>query len=185
MPKNFEFKARSSRNRELEERLQSLQPQFAGTDHQTDTYFNVMHGRLKLREGTIENALIHYHRVDVEGAKTSEVLLYQHQPDKKLKEALVAALGVKAVVKKIRKIWFVDNVKIHFDDVPGLGSFVEVEAIDNDGTMSTEALQNQSAEIATLFEIKQEDFVAQSYSDLMMEQKKASIISIGNGFPNL
>lgn len=167
MPKNFEFKARSNRNPELEKKLQSLQPRFAGIDHQTDTYFNVYHGRLKLREGNIENALIHYHRSDVAHSKISEVLLYTHHPDIKLKDILTAALGIKVVVKKQRRIWFCDNVKIHFDEVPPLGDFVEVEAIDQDGTRSIEELQKQCALFANFFEIKEEDYIATSYSDLI------------------
>jgi adenylate cyclase class IV len=59
---NFEFKARTDNLDFFEEKLQSLNPLFIGEDHQKDTYFNVTKGRLKLREGTIENALIHYKR---------------------------------------------------------------------------------------------------------------------------
>jgi adenylate cyclase class IV len=76
MPLNFEFKTRSLNNRLLEQHLQAFNPSFAGEDFQTDTYFNALHGRLKLREGKMENALIHYHREDVAGAKQSTVLLY-------------------------------------------------------------------------------------------------------------
>ena len=66
---NFEFKARTTRLEELEARLQQSRPMFHGTDHQCDTYFNVPFGRMKLREGNIENALIHYQRHNVAGAK--------------------------------------------------------------------------------------------------------------------
>ena len=50
---------------------------------------------------------------------------------------LIKSIGIKVVVEKTRKIYFVDNVKIHFDEVENLGSFVEVEAIDLDGTLWT------------------------------------------------
>lgn len=97
---NFEFKARTSDPKKLEERLLSLNPNFIGEDHQRDTYFNVDEGRLKLREGNIENSLIWYERHDVKGAKQSDVLLYQHNPDKTLKDILVKLHGVKVVVEK-------------------------------------------------------------------------------------
>ena len=44
---------------------------FKGTDEQTDTYFNVPNGRLKLREGNIENNLIFYERTNQAGPKQS------------------------------------------------------------------------------------------------------------------
>lgn len=169
MSLNFEFKARSNRNGAMEEKLSTLQSRFAGTDHQTDTYFNVQHGRLKLREGNIENALIHYNRADVAKAKTSEVLLYHHPPEKTLKAILTASLGIKAVVEKERRIWFVENVKIHFDRVKGLGEFVEVEAISNDEDVPVKVLQEQCNSFAILFDIREEDFIAQSYSDLILQ----------------
>jgi adenylate cyclase, class 2 len=54
---NFEFKARVNDIDATEQKLQQLSPIYKGQDHQIDTYFNVPSGRLKLREGTIENAL--------------------------------------------------------------------------------------------------------------------------------
>ena len=55
---NFEFKAQTTKLNELENQLKSFNPEFRGEDHQVDTYFNVHHGRMKLRQGNIENALI-------------------------------------------------------------------------------------------------------------------------------
>ena len=140
---NIEFKAKANNLTRLEELLLQQQPEFVGEDHQIDTYFNVatlaaqsfggQDGRLKLREGNIENALIHYQREDIAGAKSSHVLLYQHQPDKTLKEILTKTMGIKVVVDKKRRIYFIGNVKFHFDTVKDLGTFVEVEAIDKDG----------------------------------------------------
>ena len=165
---NIEFKASTNKLPELEALLQKNNPLFIGEDHQIDTYFNVSAGRLKLREGNIENALIHYEREDFAGAKSSHVLLYQHQPNKTLKEILIKTLGVKTVVDKRRKIYFINNVKFHFDTVEGLGTFVEVEAIDKDGSIGKEKLQAQCDEYAALFNIAEEDFISVSYSDLIM-----------------
>jgi adenylate cyclase, class 2 len=169
MPLLYEFKARNKDNNILEEKLQKLNPRFGGEDHQTDTYFNVSNGRLKLREGNTENALIHYQRPDVPGPKSSDVILYRHQPDKYLKETLIAALGIKVTVIKTRRIWFVENVKIHFDTVKELGDFVEVEAIDEDGSIGLITLQEQCSSFERLFNIKTGDYVAHSYSDLLLQ----------------
>lgn len=169
---NIEFKAKANDITALEALLQEQGPRFIGEDHQVDTYFNVAAGRLKLREGNIENALIHYEREDFAGAKSSHVLLYQHQPDKTLKEILVKTLGIKAVVDKKRKIYFINNVKFHFDTVEGLGTFVEVEAIDKDGSIGTEKLQAQCDEYAALFGIAAEDYCSVSYSDMILSNHK-------------
>ena len=138
---NIEFKATTNDLAAMETLLQQHNPLFMGEDHQIDTYFNTVTGRLKLREGNIENALIHYEREDFAGAKSSHVLLYQHEPDKTLKEILVKTMGIKAVVDKHRKIYFINNVKFHFDTVQGLGTFVEVEAIDKNGNIGKEKLR--------------------------------------------
>jgi predicted adenylyl cyclase CyaB len=169
---NYEFKASCSDIEALETKLKELDPLFIGIDHQIDTYFNIPNGRLKLREGNIENSLIHYNRTNTAGAKQSDVTLYQHQPDKNLKEALSKALGIKVIVDKRRKIYFIGNVKFHFDDVKELGSFIEVEAIDKDGSIGIEKLEEQCDAYIQLFGITTDQFIAESYSDLL--EKKSS-----------
>lgn len=167
---NYEFKARCNDLKILEKKLKELNPLFIGTDHQVDTYFIVPNGRLKLHEGTIENSLIHYNRKNSAGAKQSNVTLYQHHPDKTLKEILSKSLGVKAVVDKKRKIYFLGNVKFHFDEVSHLGSFVEVEAIDKDGTIGIKKLKEQCNIYIQLFDISKDQFIAESYSDLLVKK---------------
>jgi adenylate cyclase class IV len=72
---NFEFKAKAIELDTLEKKFLKLNPKFIGEDNQTDTYFNVAKGRLKPREGNIENALIWYERENTAAAKQSDVLL--------------------------------------------------------------------------------------------------------------
>jgi len=170
---NYEFKARVENLADLEAALVSRSPLFKGEDHQVDTYFNVPHGRMKLREGNIEHALIHYERTNVAGAKQSNVLLYQHPSDPSLKQILVTALGVKAVVDKKRKIYFIDNVKFHFDTVKELGTFVEVEAIDKNGNIGLDTLIKQCDEYKALFRLQDDQFIAESYSDLLLAKKSS------------
>src|SRR5215213_5220242 len=167
---NYEFKAKYNDLELLEIKLKKSNPLFVGTDYQIDTYFNVPDGRLKLREGTIENSLIHYNRTNTTDAKQSDVTLYQHQQDKNLKEILSRVLGIKIVVNKKRKIYFIDNVKFHFDEVNELGSFVEVEAIDKDGSIGMEKLKEQCNYYIRLFEITEDQFIAESYSDMLAKK---------------
>lgn len=168
---NIEFKAKTNDLPAAEKILLQHNPRFVGEDHQIDTYFNIESGRMKLREGNIENALIHYERENTAGSKSSQVLLYQHLPDENLKTILIKAMGIKAVVDKKRKIYFIDNVKFHFDTVQNLGTFIEVEAIDKDGSIGKEKLQEQCDFYAAMFGIKQVDFMAVSYSDMIMSLK--------------
>ena len=166
---NIEFKSKAKDLARLENQLIELNPFFKGEDHQIDTYFKVPKGRLKLREGNIENALIYYERENTAGSKQSHILLYRHEADKTLKEILVKTHDIKVVVDKRRRIYFIDNVKFHFDSVAGLGSFIEVEAIDADGSIGLEKLEEQCNYYAAFFDVKEEDYLADSYSDMVME----------------
>jgi adenylate cyclase class 2 len=165
---NFEFKATCQHLNILEQKLLELNPLFIGEDNQVDTYFNVSVGRLKLREGNIENALIHYERKNTASAKQSNVLLYQHSPNVFLKNILIKALGIKTIVSKKRKIYFIENVKFHFDIVENLGTFIEVEAIDKNGNIGIDKLKEQCTFYIEFFNLKNEDFIENSYSDMMM-----------------
>jgi adenylate cyclase class 2 len=171
---NFEFKARAADLDSLEKKLLVLDPVFIGEDHQVDTYFNVSNGRLKLREGNIENALIHYERQNTAGAKASRVLLYPHHPDKMLKAILIKLHGIKVIVDKKRKIYFIGNVKFHFDMVTALGAFIEVEAIDRTGDIGMKQLQEDCEKYAAFFDIKPTDYIPFSYSDMLLQETPGS-----------
>jgi len=170
--KNFEFKAKVDALETYENKLLMLNPVFKGLDHQVDTYFNVTHGRLKLREGNIENSLINYDREDVQGSKQSQIILYRHDPDPALKDILTKQLGIKAVVDKKRKIYFIDNVKFHFDVVKDLGAFLEVEAIDDKDEFSIAQLKEQCDKYFIFFELPEKNLVDKSYSDLILTGNK-------------
>jgi adenylate cyclase, class 2 len=165
---NVEFKAKANHIEQAEQKLLQLNPRFAGEDHQTDTYFNVAMGRLKLREGNIENALIYYERPNDASIKVSDTLLYKCNPGLDLKEVLTKSLGVKIIVSKKRRIYYIQNVKIHFDQIRDLGEYIEVEACDNDGEFRNDFLTDQCEYYRNFFDIKEADLVRFSYSDLLL-----------------
>ena len=140
-----------------------------GTDTQTDTYFRVPRGRLKLREGTIENALIAYERPDEPSARACDVRLTELTPDaaRALRELLEAALSVRVRVRKRREIYFADNVKLHLDQVDGLGTFVEIEAQSRGGVPEPARLLAQAREWRARLGIEDADLEPRSYSDLL------------------
>ena len=164
---NVEIKARCSNPDAIRNILKEQEADFKGTDHQVDTYFNVPNGRLKLREGTIENNLIYYRRNDSKEAKTSDISLVPMENPAATKELLTNALGVWVTVDKQREIYFIENVKFHIDEVQQLGSFVEIEAIDEDGSIGEARLREQCEYYQELFGISEDDLVAVSYSDMV------------------
>ena len=105
-----------------------------GVLRQCDTYFAAPRCRLKLREQEPGGAqLIAYDRADVGAARESRYRLVEVPDPEALRAALDAALGTTDVVRKRRHLLLSDNVRIHLDDVDGLGAFVELEAVVPDG----------------------------------------------------
>jgi len=165
--KNIEVKARCDNPNAVRKYLEQNQAEYVGTDHQIDTYFIVNNGRLKLREGDIENNLIYYNRTDSKAPKLSEINLYPvDQPDL-LKPLLLNALEVLVVVDKTRAIYFIDNVKFHIDEVTELGSFVEIEAIDRHGSISEHILREQCQTHMESLDISDDNLISSSYSDML------------------
>lgn len=164
---NVEIKAGCAHPGRIRRLLEEQGADFKGTDHQVDTYFSVPNGRLKLREGSIEQNLIFYQRADATGPKASDINLVPSEHPERLKALLTNALGIWKVVDKQREIYFIDNVKFHIDEVKGLGSFVEIEAIDEDGSIGEDRLRKQCNHYLQLFDIDEEGLIAESYSDMI------------------
>ncbi len=168
---NFEFKARLKDLSKARTTLKKLDARFVGTDRQVDTYFHAPRGRLKIRAGRIENALIHYQRSNSAQARRSEVELMLLPRRNSVRLILAGALGVLAVVDKRREIYFVGNVKIHLDRVRGLGTFVEVEAMTRSGDIKK--VRAQAVKFRELFAVSSGDIVPQSYSDMILSKRKS------------
>ncbi|MEO6462787.1 MAG: class IV adenylate cyclase [Candidatus Eisenbacteria bacterium] len=168
---NVELKARCADPGRVRRLLAEAGATGPGTDLQRDVYFVVPEGRLKLRRGTIERSLVFYRRADEAAVRRSEVTMARLEalaPEAMaaLEDALGAALGVRTVVEKRREIRFVDNVKFHLDDVPGLGCFVEIEAIDLDGSRGEEHLRAQCDAWRERLGLATGDLVSFSYADV-------------------
>jgi len=165
---NIEIKASCNNPEIIEEILLKNNAKYIGEDHQIDTYFTTEKGRLKLREGKIENSLILYNRIEIKGLKKSEVILYKPNENiKSLKQILENTLKVWVIVDKTRKIFFIENVKFHIDKVKNLGNFIEIEAIDNIGSIGEEKLRKQCNKYIDLLKVDSSNFIDKSYSDLI------------------
>jgi len=163
---NVEIKAKCPNPAQVHAKLIELGAEYRGCDHQIDTYFKCQHGRLKLRQGTIENALIFFQRSNQATPKQSDIALEKVPFENNLKTILSSALGIKTVVNKKRHIYFIDNVKFHVDEVEELGPFMEVEAIDEIGNIGLSKLHQQCDQYMQLLDIKPEHLITNSYSDL-------------------
>jgi predicted adenylyl cyclase CyaB len=173
---NIEIKARCTipQQAAIQVYLEKAEARYVGLDEQTDTYFAVRNGRLKVREGKIETALIFYQRPNQSGPKQSDYKLVRNYGGQdtvsKVKECLIAAQGVLVIVKKARRIYYLNNVKFHLDDVDGLGRFVEIEACEQGGSITYDQgeLLEQCEKYMRAFNIQQDDLVTHSYSDLLL-----------------
>lgn len=167
---NVEIKAKCDQPAAIRNYLQKNNAEYKGLDEQADTYFNVTKGRLKLREGNIENNLIWYERANDAGPKNSHFHLVKVEDAVGLKLVLERSIGIKVIVKKRREIYYISNVKFHIDEVPGLGSFVEIEAGNILADLSRGQLKEQCDFYMKEFNIQPEDLINVSYSDMLMEK---------------
>jgi homotetrameric cytidine deaminase len=166
--RNIEFKARDPRRARTLELALALGAQDRGEIAQTDTYFSRARGRLKLREQEPGEAeLIQYRRADAPGARESEYRRVPAANARALRDALDAALGTLVVVEKRRRLLLHENVRIHLDEVEGLGSFLELEAVAEPGS-DLVAEHDKVARLRARLEVGDDALVAQSYSDLLL-----------------
>jgi predicted adenylyl cyclase CyaB len=165
--RNIELKARLADLEAARRMARSIATKAIGSRHQIDTYFRCHNGRLKLRQADHMPAeLIWYARPDEPGSKASDYRLVPVANPETLKTALSAALGVWTVVEKLREILLWRNVRIHLDQVAGLGNFIEFEAVlktEQDDSVGHKQLE----ELRNTFAIDPSDCVSGSYSDLL------------------
>jgi predicted adenylyl cyclase CyaB len=166
LSRNLEWKARYVDLATGQEAVRHLGADHHGREVQTDTFFHVPAGRFKLREIDGEGAhLIWYDRPDREGARLSRYYLVPVVDAARMKAALSAAMGIRGVVRKDRVIYLWRNVRIHFDEVAGLGAFVEAEAVLADGDEIS--APDRLAELVRVLAIPPANFIAGAYADLL------------------
>jgi homotetrameric cytidine deaminase len=169
--RNVEIKARDADPGRTLERALLLGAADEGVLTQRDTYFGGARGRLKLREQEPGGAqLIAYSRPDSDTARTSAYRLADVSDAEALREALDAALGTRVVVDKRRHLLLWEGVRIHLDEVEGLGAFVELEGVappESDLTREQELVARLRDELAL------GEPVAVSYSDLLLDTPEA------------
>jgi len=169
---NAEFKARCSDPREAIRRVRAAGARWLSREHQVDTYYRVAEGRLKIREVGTRAVLVWYFRGDTLRSKRSDVLLLPVSDPISVKRTLSRDLGVKVVVDKVRRVYLRENVRVHIDEVVGLGQFVEIEAVGQ--AKNFRLLQKQAQEMARVLGLHSSDLIRGSYSDLLLAKRSRS-----------
>jgi len=167
---NLELKARDADPDATVARCAALGAADHGVLDQRDTYFSSRHGRLKLREEDGSDAeLIAYRRPDTTEAEQSAFIRAPAADPTLMREALDAALGEKVVVVKRRRLFLWENVRIHLDEVEGLGTFIELEALVGPGLNSPVQAAEKVARLRSELAIGDDALVAVGYSDLLLD----------------
>jgi homotetrameric cytidine deaminase len=168
--RNVELKAHDPHPEHTLERALAAGAEDRGLLRQRDTYFDVARGRLKLREEEPGGAtLIAYERPDAASERVSDYRLVPVAEPDALREALAAANGIVAVVVKRRRLLLWETVRIHLDEVRGLGSFLELEAVAEPGSdLSRE--RAQVGELRLALDIRDEALRAGSYADALVSR---------------
>jgi predicted adenylyl cyclase CyaB len=144
---------------------------------QTDTYFVVPHGRLKVREivsrttGEHVFQLIAYQRPDRSASRWSDyrVIALSVETGRELLLALSASCGVLTTVGKRRTVAIWGRTRIHLDDVASLGCFVELETVAQPHDRDDDVKEEHETVIDRLG-LRNLPVISGSYSDLVLER---------------
>jgi len=164
-----EVKARADSLDSFRKKLEAIEASRVGTFRQTDTYFRVPEGRLKLREteGEEKAELIYYEREEVPRPKGSRVFILELEKPEFVGTFLRAVLEKKVVVEKKREVFRHGETQVHLDTVKKLGTFIELEQ-KTDGSPESEREAHKALEdLMRLLGIRPEDLVKGSYSDIL------------------
>jgi homotetrameric cytidine deaminase len=145
-----------------------------GVLRQRDVYFGARGGRLKLRIQEGDTAqLVGYRRADAATARLSAYHLADvPDPDATI-AALGATLGVTVEVVKRRRLLLWRDVRIHLDDVDGLGRWLELEAVaPPDSDLADE--HAKVAELRAVLGIGEGDIVAEGYAAMLLARGAAT-----------
>ena len=167
MPANIEIKARVRDMKVIRSHTEKLSDTPVEVIPQEDIFFNVPHGRLKLRVLAPDRGqLIYYTRPDQEGPKRSDYHIAYTSDPENLKRVLDLANGIRGVVKKTRYLYLVGQTRVHLDDVEGLGHFMELEVVLREGQSDVDGLEIAQGLMASLG-VEKSDLLESAYMDML------------------
>lgn len=169
MKKNLEIKYRIENPGSVRSLLKRNNKFTFTSESQTDIYYKVPKGRLKLRIINGKKCqLIFYERNEKKTERISNYIISETNNISELESILKKVFDIIVTVKKHREIFIRDNIRIHLDKVKGLGSFLEIEIIYN----NIHSAKKQLNEISEYIRLnKKNNFIKNSYSDLLIKRK--------------
>lgn len=168
MPRNVEIKARLAEPAAFRARVEELADEGPTLLEQDDTFFYARRGRLKLRKEAGGSQLIYYERVNSTGPAESQYFTESFAEPATIEAMLSVALEVRGTVRKSRRLYRIDQTRVHIDEVLGLGSFVELE-VELEAVQETSEGEAVARELMKRLDLREEDMVAESYIDLLEE----------------
>lgn len=168
MPRNIEIKARVRDMEALRTNVAALATAGPQENWQDDTFFSCHSGRLKLRVfSDAEGELIFYRRSDEPGPKQSDYVRVPTASPTVLREALTLANGQCGRVVKQRTLYLIGRTRVHLDLVQGLGDFLELEVVLQDGENAEVGIEEANGLMRRL-DIDPNDLIDGAYVDLLM-----------------
>lgn len=162
---NVEFKAELRNLEAARRQCAALGAERIGFLRQTDTYYRLADGRLKRRTAPGEPVeWIYYHRPDRVTPKMSNYTILTDEQARR--RWGTTNLRPWVTVTKTRELWMIDGVRIHLDEVDGLGNFVEFEAMVS-REFDVKACHLATQELREIFGPLLGEPVAVSYSDMV------------------
>lgn len=167
MPSNIEIKAYARTFEDIRRRTEALSDVPVEVIPQEDTFFNTAQGRLKLRIlASNSGQLIYYTRPDQEGPKRSDYHISTTTDPENLKRILELAYGIRGIVRKTRYLYLVGQTRVHLDDVEGLGQFMELEVVMQEGQSDAEG-QAIAEDLMARLGVEKGDLLEGAYMDLL------------------
>ena len=163
MPRNIEIKARLNDLAAARGVARGLGAVPFAVEEQVDSYYQLAGGRrLKVRRiNGGRRELIDYQRPEATGVRASDYTITPVESD----AALPAGTPL-VVVRKRREVLLIDNVRVHLDQVDGLGTFLELEAV-VDAAHDDAACRAQVDRVMDALGLRDADLIRASYAELL------------------
>lgn len=170
MPSNIEIKFRVDDLNIIELKAAALADHGPELLVQTDTFFDVPEGRLKLRQFEDGKAeLIAYLRSDSDSVRESKWSRYPTSSADELAKTLAMVAPQTVQVRKRRTLYLIGQTRVHLDQVEDLGYFVELEVVLEKNQTIALGVQIADGLIISL-ELENAERVTHAYADLLAER---------------
>ena len=166
---NIEIKTPIACFEKTEERLESMGAEKVWRRQQSDTFFDVPQGWLKLREADqAKPQMISYVRTTESSApRPSSYDLIQLDDAEAWKNLLGRVLPMDCVVTKKRTLWIWKHTRIHLDQVEFLGNYLELETV-VDGISLAEA-EAEANQVIELLNLNRMEFISIPYREMLRQ----------------